>query len=201
MVAVVKRSLSAVALFISVTQSVTAFAAPANMLIYIHPQEYKHPIKLWHFYTDYWYQQGPIIEEMAKVMFGAVFGEVGMCGVVNEARSLVWLQPKMYYNPHMTTYYGEVRASVYTSNGEPLKTYSGEAKKTGFLDIMPQDRINEVYQASLEDLIEKMKEDDSLMQLVNNGEINVNAGGACAIVPNFPPPKLIELDYLIKGVH
>jgi hypothetical protein len=174
-------------------------AAPANMLIYIHPQEYKHPVKLWQYYADFWYEQGPLVESLAQEMLTQTFGETGMCGVVNEARALVWLQPRMYYNPHMTTYYGVVRASVYTSSGEPVATYLGEARKHGFLDVQPRKQVEEVYR--MERLIENMQQDTGLQKLVSEGAISRDAGGACAIVPNLPPPKLIELDYLIKSVH
>jgi len=179
----------------------TVQAAPANMLIYIHPNEYKHPIKLWHFYYDYWFKQGPVVEPLARTMLAEAFGEVGMCGAVNEARSLVWIQPRIYYNPHMTVFYGEIRASVYTSRGEPVATYLGEAKKQGFLDVLPQNRIEAVYRETMENLVANMRKDPGLRTLVADGEINREAGGACAIVPNLPPPKLLDLDYLIKGVN
>lgn len=179
----------------------TVLAAPANMLIYIHPQEYKHPLKLWHFYSDYWYEQGPVVEPLAKDMLAQAFGETGMCGVVNEARSLVWLQPRMYYNPHMTTFYGEIRASVYTSDGQPVASYLGEAQRTGFLDVMPRSQIETVYRMSMQNLIANMRKDANLQKLVSEGSINRDAGGACAIIPDLPPPKLLDLDYLIKGVN
>ncbi len=179
----------------------TSQATPANMLIYIHPNEYKHPLKLWHFYYDYWFEQGPVVEPLARNMLAEAFGEVGMCGAVNEARSLVWIQPRIYYNPHMTIFYAEIRASVYTSRGEPVATYLGEAKKHGFLDVVPQTRIEAVYQEAMQNLVANMQKDPDLKVLVAEGEINRDAGGACALVPNLPPPKLFDLDYLIKGVN
>jgi len=183
------------------TLPLAGHAAPANMLIYIHPNEYKHPVKLWHFYYDYWFEQGPVVEPLAESMLSEVFGEIGMCGAVNEARSLVWIQPRIYYNPHMTTFYGEIRASVYTSHGEPVATYLGEASKHGFLDVVPKIQIEAVYRAAMQDLLANMQKDPGLKTLVAEGEINRDAGGACAIVPNLPPPKLFDLDYLIKGVN
>lgn len=179
----------------------TGQAAPANMLIYIHPNEYKHPLKLWQYYSDYWFEQGPVVEPLARSMLAEAFGEIGMCGAVNEARSLVWIQPRIYYNPHMTIFYGEIRASVYTSRGEPVATYLGEAKKYGFLDVVPRSQIKAVYRAAMQNLITNMQKDPGLKTLVADGEINLDAGGACAIVPNLPPPKLFDLDYLIKGVN
>jgi hypothetical protein len=176
-------------------------AAPSNMLIYIHPNEYKHPLKLWQFYSDYWFEQGPVIEPLAQVMLAEAFGEIGMCGADNEARSLVWIQPRIYYNPHMTVFYGEIRASVYTSHGEPVATYLGEASKQGFLDVVPKAQIETVYRAAMQDLIADMQKDPGLAVLVADGKINHEPGGACALIPNLPPPKLFDLDYLIKGVN
>lgn len=198
---VANRYLGRIALILLTVLPLIGHAAPANMLIYIHPQEYKHPVKLWHFYYDYWFTQGPVVEPLARSMLAEGFGEIGMCGAVNEARSLVWIQPRMYYNPHMMTFYGEIRASVYTSNGEPAATYLGEAKKLGFLDVVPRNQVEEVYRMSMQNLIDNMQQDVNLQKLVSEGEINRDAGGACAIIPSLPPPKLIDFDYLIKGVH
>ncbi len=186
---------------ILMTVPLTGQAAPANMLIYIHPQEYKHPLKLWHFYYDYWFKQGPVVEPLARSMLAEAFGEIGMCGAVNEARSLVWIQPRLYYNPHMTVFYGEIRASVYTSHGEPVATYLGEARKHGFLDVVTHAQIEAVYRDAMRNLVVNMQKDPGLKAVIAEGEINRDAGGACALVPNLPPPRLFDLDYLIKGVN
>lgn len=180
---------------------VAAQAAPVNMLIYIGPQEYTHSVKLWHFYYDHWFEQGPLVEPLAKSMLAEEYGEVAMCEAGSEGRLLVWIKPRMYYNPHMTTYYGEITASTYTGTGEPIATYVGESKKPGFLDVYPRLQIESVYKMAMQNLISKMRKDQNLKAIVAEGAINAEAGSACAIVTTLPPPKPIDLDYFIKRVN
>lgn len=187
--------------FIYLVLAGTAQAAPANMLIYIHPQEYTHSVKLWQFYSDHWFEQGPLVEPVVKSALAAEYGEVDMCKAGSEGRSLVWIKPRMYYNPHMTTFYGEITAMTYTSNGEPIASYVGEAQKIGFLDVYPRVSIVAAYKMAMEDLISKMRKDQKLKNVTSEGVINTDAGGACAIITSLPAPKPMDLDYIIKPVN
>ncbi|PKO25481.1 MAG: hypothetical protein CVU35_03890 [Betaproteobacteria bacterium HGW-Betaproteobacteria-8] len=190
----------ALALLISLLPAV-AQAGPANMLIYIHPQEYTHPVKLWHFYSDHWFEQGPLVEPVVKSALAEEYGEVDMCKAGSEGRSLVWIKPRMYYNPHMTTFYGEITAIAYTGNGESIASYVGESQKIGFLDVYPRLSIVAAYKMAMEDLIRKMRKDQRLKAVAAKGAINADAGSACAIITTLPPPKPIDLDYIIKSVN
>lgn len=176
-------------------------SAPANMLIYISPQEYTHSVKLWQYYDDYWFEQGPAVEPLAKSLLAEEYGEVAMCQANSEGKSLVWLKPRMYYNPQMKMYYGEIKASTFTSSGEPLANYIGESQKHGFLDVYPQQQIETVYKMAMQNLIAKMREDQNLKTIAAEGINNANATNTCATVAALPPPKIIDPDYFFKGVN
>lgn len=178
-----------------------AQSAPANMLIYISPQEYTHSVKLWQYFDDYWFEQGPAVEPLAKSMLAEEYGEVAMCQANSEGKSLVWLKPRMYYNPQMKMYYGEIKASTFTSNGEPLANYIGESKKHGFLDVYPQQQIETVYKMAMQNLIGKMREDQNLKTVAAEGVNNTDAANACATVAALPASKIIDRDYFFKGVN
>lgn len=180
---------------------VVAQAAPANMLIYISPQEYTHSVKLWQYYYDYWFEQGPAVEPLAKAMLAEEFGEVSMCTAGSDGKSLVWIKPRMYYNPQMKTFYGEITANTFTSNGEPLAEYVGESKKHGFLDILPQQQIEGVYKTAMHNLVAKMREDQKLKSIAADGINNINAATACATVAALPPAKPIDMNYFFKRVN
>jgi len=181
--------------------SMTAQAAPANMLIYISPQEYTHSVKLWQYFSDYWFQQGPTVEPIAKSMLADEYGDVAMCQVGSQGKSVVWLKPRMYYNPQMRVFYGEIKASTFTSNGEPVANYIGESKKNGFLDVYPQKQIEQVYQMAMQDLMQKMRVDQQLKSLTTEGMSNANAGSICATIAALPPVKPVDLDYFLKPVN
>jgi hypothetical protein len=186
---------------IMAASSSIAHAAPANMLIYISPQEYTHSVKLWQYFDDYWFQQGPTIEPIARSMLAQEYGEVAMCQANSEGKSLVWIKPRMYYNPQMKTFYGEITASTFTSNGEAVASYIGESKKHGFLDVYPQKQIESTYQMAMENLLEKMRADQQLKSIATDGTTNNNAGAACATVAALPPVSPIDINYFFKRVN
>jgi hypothetical protein len=187
-------------LTMAVSSTIT-HAAPANMLIYISPQEYTHSVKLWQYFSDYWFQQGPTIEPIARTMLAEEYGEVAMCQANSEGKSLVWIKPRMYYNPQMKTFYGEITASAFTSSGEPVASYVGESKKHGFLDIYTQQQIESVYQMAMRNLLDKMRADQQLKSISTEGIANHNAGAACATVAGLPPVKPIDMNYFFKRVN
>jgi hypothetical protein len=180
---------------------VLAQAAPANMLIYISPQEYTHSVKLWQYYYDYWFEQGPAVEPLAKAMLSEEFGDVSMCTAGSDGKSLVWIKPRMYYNPQMKTFYGEITANTFTSNGEPLAEYIGESRKHGFLDILPRQQVESVYRMAMHDLVVKMREDQHLKSIAADGANNADAATACATVAALPPPGAIDMNYFFKRVN
>ncbi len=73
----------------------------SKILMYIQPVEYTNPIKLWHYYKDYWFYQGPVVEIEAKQRLSQQYGEVEFCDGNATGHALLWLQPKMFYNPQL----------------------------------------------------------------------------------------------------
>jgi hypothetical protein len=163
----------------------------SKMLVYIHPQDYTSSIKLWHYYYGYWFSQGPLVESAAKQVLGAEFGDVGMCDnnqIV--ANALVWLRPRMFYNPQMLTYHGEITAVAYTSGGKPIATYVGKSSKIGFLDVMPEKQVNEVYRLAMQAVATQMKADANLQAVLNNSVPANETKTPCALVTLLPAPKI-----------
>ena len=169
----------------SIVQANTA--EPPKMLVYISPQEYSHSVKLWHFYYDYWYSQGPAVEPVATKVLGAEFGEVGMCEGNRVGNTLVWIKPAMFYNPHMRIFYGKITAHVFSGSGKPLGTYVGESKKEGFLDVYPARQVEAAYKLAMQDLAGKMKADQAVQTAVNDGVPASETRTPCAMVTILVP--------------
>jgi len=162
----------------------------ANMLVYIHPQEYTNPIKLWQYYYNYWFTQGPLVEAQAKEVLAAEFGDVGMCDNNQTAgKALVWLRPRMFYNPQMQMYHGSVTAVAYDANGKPIASYSGEAKKVGYLDVYPEKQLATVYKQAMQGVVTKMKADPNMQAALKNVN-STEAKTPCSMVTLLPAPKI-----------
>jgi hypothetical protein len=166
-----------------------AAGKPADMLIYINPQEYQHPIKLWHVYKDYWFEQGPVVETVAKEVMGSEFGKVGMCESNLVGNTLVKLQPKMFYNPHMKIFYGTIIASAYTGSGKPIGTYIGESQKTGYLDVVPAYQVEQSYKLAMQQVVTKMKADPAFGDAIKNGVPANETATPCSMVSVLPSIK------------
>lgn len=159
---------------------------PAEVVVYINPLEYKHPIKLWHFYYDYWYTQGPVVEDIALDVLGKEFGQVSMCEGNNIGKLLVRITPGMFYNPHMSMFYGKITADVFTGSGKPLNTYVAEAKKFGYLNVVPADQIGVAYKMAMQNVVNKMREDPALQNAITTGVPETETSTPCSMMMVLP---------------
>jgi len=169
----------------------------AKVLVYIQPVEYTNPISLSNHYSNsYWFEQGPIVEPLSLDRLKKVYGAVGLCEVNQTANVLVWLQPRMFYNPQAQLFYGQVTASVYSGKGEFMSRYVGKSKVHGFLDIKPEMWIEKAYAIAIDKMAAKMQADKKLQQLADS---DVNASGPgnmpCGIVSSLPVPKIRALSF------
>lgn len=160
-----------------------------KIVVHIQAQEYTHPIRLLHVYKDYWFSQGPMLEKAATEVLNQEFGQGNalMCDAnPNTSNVLIWLRPRMFYNPQMQTYYGKVIASVYSADGKLIANYSTEANKRGFLDNHPEKVLDSVYQSLMKSLVNKMKADTKIQSALN-AKASLNP---CVIINLLPEPKI-----------
>lgn len=183
-----KSILSILTLALSMSVSSLGHAMPdkGKALIYISPDEYEHPIKLWHFYYDYWFSQGKALEPVALETLKPGFTETGMCESNKAADVLIWLKPRMFYNPHMTRFYGNVVAHVYSGSGKHLATYQSKVERNGYLDILPATQVSTVYRMAMQDLLAQMRQDGELQKLVAEGLPQSETAMPCSMVTITP---------------
>jgi len=176
-------------------------ADPSKMLVYISPQEYTYSIKLWHYYYSYWFEQGPAIESAAMQILSAEYGDVKMCEGNNTGNTLVWIKPRMYYNPQLETFYGEVTADVFSGSGKALGTYVGESRKRGFLDVYPVLQIESAYKVAMQNLLVKIKADQGLQAAINESTSAGETKYPCAMVAVLPPAKANDWNHYFKKLN
>jgi len=170
--------------------------APADVVVYINPMEYQHPIKLWHFYYDHWYTQGPAVEAAAMQVLNVSYDHASMCDGNNIGKTLMRIVPSMFYNPHMTTFYGKLRAEIFTGSGKPLGAYVTEVQKFGFLDVAPEDKIAEVYRSAMQNIADKMKTDAAVQDAIATGVPHSETSTPCSMMSVLPSRKLSPIDLL-----
>jgi len=169
--------------------------ATVNMLLYIQPVEYTNPIRLSNqFSYAYWFEQGPVVEPLALKKLNQTFGAVSMCDANQSAKVLVWLQPRMFYNPKVEIFYGQVTANVYTGKGELKSTYVGKSKLHGFLDIKPAVWIEKSYALAIDKMAAKMQADKALKALIDSNASGTDAA-LCNMAASLPIPKIRALSF------
>lgn len=183
------------------TVSVQAADAADNgsmpkMLMYIQPIEYTSPIQLWHPYHGYWFNQGPVVEALAMPKLSQVYGDVSLCESNQSGRTLVWLQPRMFYNPQVQIFYGKVTANVYTGVGNFVASYVGESSVHGFLDIQADHWIAQTYALAIDDMVAKMQTDSTLQALVDSASpLSASDAAPCSMVTLLPIPKIRVMSF------
>lgn len=171
--------------------------AETNMLLYIQPIEYTNSINVMNYYSKaYWFEQGPVVEPLALKQFNAAFSPVTMCEVGRSAKMIVWLQPRMFYNPQLQMFHGQITANVYTGKGELKSSYVGKSKVHGFVDIKPEKWIDKSYELAISKVVNKIKADKALQGLMNKNDQSAKMDGvSCGVVTSFPIPKVRALSF------
>lgn len=191
----IRMTCLAITLLISINHAQAEDTSKPNMLIYINPQEYTNQIKLWHFYYDYWFAQGPVVEKVAKERLEKEYGNVSMCEGNQSGKTLVWIQPRMFYNPQSLIYYGTISAKVYSGVGKLVGEYVGESKVHGYLDIQNSKRVHDAYDVAMQNAIGKMKTDQTLQAIINTSALTGSTDTPCSMVTLLPTPKIRAMSF------
>jgi hypothetical protein len=95
---------------------------------------------------------------------------------------VIWIKPDMSYNPNVTLYYGEIKASIYSGSGMALATYKGNVARTGSTDIDPAGQITSIYQEAMQKVVQQMQADPGLQALIAHGLPENQTRMACNMI-------------------
>lgn len=161
-------------------------APPANIAIYIHPTEYNHPLHLQHFTINYWFSQGPMLEKAALQILEQDFKGVTMCDAQPaSAQVMLWLRPRMVYNPQIQAFYAKVTAHAYRG-GQPIGSYVAEGTRYGFLGIQPAYHLQAAYKETMKTLSIKMRQDQAFQDALKGSATAL----PCATTGLLQEPKI-----------
>jgi hypothetical protein len=176
-------------------ESVNESSPSTKMLMYIQPIEYTNPIYLWHPYDGHWVYQGPLLEGQAMAKFTQVYGDVGLCEGNQSGKTLVWLQPRIFYNPQVQIFYGKVTASVYTGMGAFVASYVGESSLHGYLNLKTDDSVERTYALAIDTVLEKMLADTALQGMMATARSASADATPCSMVTLLPIPKIRVMSF------
>ncbi|MCB5191711.1 hypothetical protein LG198_13310 [Methylobacillus arboreus] len=182
-----KRVLGLAALLLAANLAHAEAQQPTSkVVVYISPYEYTNEIKLWHFMKDYWFAQGPLVEPVLTKTLSAKLGETVVCEAGVTGNVLLWVQPKMFYNPHMRNFYGTIKATVYTGAGKAIASYTGESRYSGDLDILPANTVQATYDLAIQQVADKMQADPAIKKLIDEGIASSESYTPCAMIALLP---------------
>ena len=171
-------------------------ASPAaKMLVYIQAIEYSNPIYLWQPYDGRWVLQGPLLEAQAMAKFSQVYPDVGLCEGYQSGKALIWMQPRIFYNPQVQRFYGKVTANVYNGMGHFVASYVGEASLQGLLDSATDDSLSKTYAQSIDVVLAQMQADSALQAMLANVSPSVADATPCSMVSLLPIPKIRVMSF------
>ena len=177
--------MSLLALLLGMVSPVQA-APVTRALVYIDPLEYEHEIKLWNFTYIYGVNQGEALQPVALETLAPMFAKVGMCKENFAADVVIWLRPRIFYNPIMTMFYGRVLAQVYSGSGKPLATLEATAQRSGWLDVVSHEQVRLTYQAVMQELVRQMQGHAQLQAAMHTTLPEAETPMPCGMVTILP---------------
>lgn len=171
-----------------------ADAQSSDMVIYIDPVEYTNPINLWHPYTFFWFYQGPVVEKLAMEKLDQTYGKVSMCDASQSGKVLLWVKPKMFFNPQVQIFYGKITVNAYTGNGKHLKTYEAESGVNGRINIYAEKSIEKSYALAIDEVVKKMQADGDLQRVLDS-KAEGGDSTPCNMVTLIPTSKIRAMSF------
>lgn len=137
-----------------------------NYLIFINESFDKHPIHLRSArgYYGYWVQQASLLKKSAL----SGLPNSAACEKGNYGNLILSLEPHIFFNPLMTTYYGTLKAKIYNQDGKIIKTIKVEDQLNGILTVLYEIPIDKLYKKLLLALDEQIKNDTETNIILND---------------------------------
>lgn len=158
----------------------------ANTLLYISPNDYNYSVHLLHPYYDYWFEQGPLVEPIARQALQARYADIALCKSNETADNIIRIKPSLFYNPQMRVYHSRLVATVFSSGGNVLGTYVGEAQQQGAtsVDVGTKLHLKKAYALAMQDLMTKLQIDTTA------GGTKIESKLPCGIIGGQEAPKI-----------
>lgn len=162
-----------------------------DVAIVIADTYYHNPINLAHAYRNHWHQTGKLLENAIT----AQNQQASFCKQQANAKIVLSLEPYLFYNAQLQTYYAEVIAKGYTQQDgqqlslRPAFTIKEEVAQTGSLLIAPEYFVQKAYEKAVANLMEKLNADQNY-QVATSSQTVQNMDNLCVALEQSRPSKL-----------
>jgi len=179
---------------LSVVLTMASLSAAADdkpsLLIYQSPQEYTHEVRMGMMpYFSRWVLKGPAADAAALAALAPHFSEIGRCDGGSGADVLMWLRPRISYNPVSATYYAQVSAQVHLGSGQYLKTLKANAEQPGPIQSVYADAlVRKAFDGAMQQIASQFAADAALQADIAQARAKDMTKAPCAIIGVVPNP-------------
>jgi hypothetical protein len=150
-----------------------------DYLIHINESFDRHPIRLTSYRMQgYWIQQATLLKKAAS----SGLPNSALCEKGNYGQLVLSLEPHIFYNPKMTTFYGTLKAKIYDHNGKVIKKIKLEDELIGRIDILYEIPIDKLYKKLLTALDKQIKDDSEINLQLSNKSSQTIEGTFCLML-------------------
>ena len=157
---------------------ISANAQSANdYLIYVSNFYDKHPTHIKVYRYGYWVNQATILKNSSK----AIFTSSANCEKDQYGKLILSLEPKIFYNPLMTTLYGGITAKIYGHDGKIITTIYSEDETQGILTVLYEKLVDKLYKKILLQLQNQISTNDAINSYLQKNSEPIE-GTFCSIL-------------------
>jgi len=157
---------------------ISANAQSANdYLIYVSNFYDKHPAHIKAYRYGYWVNQATILKNSSK----AILTSSANCEKDQYGKLILSLEPKIFYNPLMTTLYGGITTKIYGHDGKIITTIFSEDETQGILTVLYEKLVDKLYQKILLKLQNQMSTNDAINSYLQKNSEPIE-GTFCSIL-------------------
>lgn len=167
--------------------SAWAASEQPSVLIYISPDKYNHPLRIGLLpYYSHWVKQGEVAEKVASKALEKHFSKVGMCEAGLSSDIVVWVKPRLIYNPGVGRYYAMLKVQFHLGDGSPLATYKAVGEQDGNIGSAYVDEtIDKAFGVAMENIESLFVNDATLQQAISTAKDKGFPHSPCGMVAVF----------------
>jgi len=152
-----------------------------DYLLHVNDSFDKHPVHLkegTRAYRGYWVEQGSLLKNVAS----SALPNSALCEKGYYGNLVVSVDPYVFYNPLMTTFYGTLKAKIYNQDGKAIKKLKVENELIGRINILYEIPIKKLYNKLLLELDKQIKNDSDINQQLGDITSQGIEGSFCQIL-------------------
>ncbi len=143
-----------------------ADAQQPSVAVYITKEKYEHPLRIGLLpYYSHWVSQGVVAEKAALPVLRKHFANTEVCDAGRVADIIVWIKPRLIYNPGVGKYYAMLKVQFHLGDGRSLATYKSVGEQDGDMgSIYVDETIEQAFDRAMASIETQFVNDAALQQ-------------------------------------